>query len=89
MQIINSMSAILFFVCIFLIWMLYLVLRDKDEQKKENEAVKKSKDRLQKTYEAKQKEQKENEEQKTEMHSGGIDGFNASLDLVQKYANKK
>lgn len=86
---INTFTAILFFVCVFLIWLLYLLLRDKNELKKENAEIKKSKDRLQKTYETKAKEQKENEKLKTEMHSGaGDDSFNASLNLLQKYSDK-
>lgn len=84
-----TFTAVLFFAFIFVVWMLYITLREKAYQEKEFQAALKSKDRLQKTYETKQKEQKDNEEKKTEMHSGGVDGFNASLDLVQKYADKK
>lgn len=84
-----TFTAVLFFAFVFVIWILYMTLREKDGLEKEFQSALKSKEKLQKTYETKQKEQKDNEEKKTEMHSGGVDGFNASLDLVQKYADKK
>lgn len=84
-----TFTAVLFFAFIFVVWILYMTLREKDGLEKEIQSSLKSKEKLQKTYETKQKEQKDNEEKKTEMHSGGVDGFNASLDLVQKYADKK
>lgn len=88
MQIINSFTAILFFICVFLIWLFYLCMKDKNETKKENKAILQQKEKMQKSYETKKKEQKENEELKKEMHSGTDNSFNASLDLLHKYSKK-
>ena len=88
MQLINSFTAILFLICVFLIWMFYLCMKEKNETKKENKAIMQQKEKLQKTYETKSKEQKENEQLRKEMHSGTDNSFNASLELLHKY-NKK
>lgn len=85
---INTFTAILFFVCTFLIWILYILLRDKSENKKEKKQAQKETERLQKTYEAKKQEQKENEKLKQEMQNHDDNSFNASLELLHKYSQK-
>lgn len=89
MQLITSFTAILFFVCVFLIWILYILMRDKTETKKENQEIKKQKESLQKAYEAKKEEQEKNEKLKQEMENHSDNSFNASLELLHQYSNKK
>lgn len=85
---ITKFTLILFFICTFLIWLLYLALRDKEETEKEKKAVQEQKEKMQRAYEKKAKEQKENEKLKKEMHSGSDNSFNASLELLHKYSKK-
>lgn len=86
---ISGFTVILFVICVFLVWLLYLINRDRTETEKEKEAVQKQKEKMQKAYEQKMKEQKENEELETKMHSGTDGSFDASLELLQKYSKKK
>ena len=47
--------------------MFYLCMKEKNETKKENKAIMQQKEKLQKTYETKSKEQKENEQLKKQI----------------------
>lgn len=80
--------GILFLISLFLIWCAYQIVKDKDEEIERKDDVIKTNEKVIKAYEKSVEERKENEELKTKLHSGGSDGFSASLDLLHKYSKK-
>lgn len=86
---INSFTAILFFVCMFLLWVIYIIAKDRETTKKENAEIKKTKERLNAAYTRLDEEKAKNENEKNRIKTGsGSDRFNASMDLMHKQSKK-
>lgn len=80
--------GILFIISLFLIWCTYQIVKDKDEEIERKDKIIQAKETVIDAYAKGVEERKKNEELKTKLHSGGSDGFSASLDLLHKYSKK-